>query len=65
MFMRRLKYWRQSARRSEALREEMELHIAETAAKLQDDGMVPESARAEARRRFGNNAKFNPWLSET
>jgi predicted permease len=44
----------ESARRSEALREEMELHLAEKAAELQADGMTPEGARAEARRRFGN-----------
>ena len=44
----------QSARRSEALREEMELHLAEKAAELQADGMTAKRARAEARRRFGN-----------
>lgn len=44
----------ESARRSEALREEMELHLAEKAAELEADGMTAESARAEARRRFGN-----------
>jgi predicted permease len=44
----------ESARRSEALREEMELHLAEKAAELQADGMTPECARAKARRRFGN-----------
>jgi macrolide transport system ATP-binding/permease protein len=44
----------ESARRSEALREEMELHLSEKAAELQADGMTPECARAEARRRFGN-----------
>jgi putative ABC transport system permease protein len=43
-----------SARRSEALREEMELHLAEKAAELEADGLTPEHARAEARRRFGN-----------
>jgi predicted permease len=43
-----------SARRSEALREEMELHLAETATELEARGMTPECARAEARRRFGN-----------
>src|SRR5205809_3425389 len=32
----------------------MELHLAEKAAELQADGMTPECARAEARRRFGN-----------
>ena len=44
----------ESARRSEALREEMELHLEEKAAELQADGMTAERARAEARRRFGN-----------
>jgi len=54
MWIRRLRYWIESARRSEALREEMELHLAEKAAELEADGMPPERARAEARRRFGN-----------
>ncbi|MBV8820090.1 MAG: ABC transporter permease, partial [Acidobacteriaceae bacterium] len=54
MFIRRLKYWMESARRSEALHEEMEIHLAERAAELEADGMTPQSARAEARRRFGN-----------
>ncbi len=54
MWIRRLRYWIESARRSEALREEMELHLAEKAAELQADGMTAERARAEARRRFGN-----------
>src|SRR5260370_33362806 len=52
--LRRLRYWIESGRRSEALREEMELHLAEKAAELQADGMTAERARAEARRRFGN-----------
>jgi predicted permease len=52
--LRRLRYWIKSARRGEALREEMELHLAEKAAELQADGMTAERARAEARRRFGN-----------
>jgi predicted permease len=43
-----------SGRRNEALREEMELHLAETAAELESGGMTAESARSEARRRFGN-----------
>jgi putative ABC transport system permease protein len=43
-----------SARRSEALREEMELHLAEKAAELETDGLTTAHARAEARRRFGN-----------
>ncbi len=44
----------ESARRSEALGEEMQLHLAEKAAELEADGMTAERARAEARRRFGN-----------
>lgn len=44
----------ENARRSETLREEIELHLAEKAAELQADGMTAEPARAEARRRFGN-----------
>src|SRR4030081_863566 len=54
MLIRRLRYWIESERRSEALREEMELHLAEKGAELQADGMTAERARAEARRRFGN-----------
>src|SRR5579862_6411768 len=54
MLIRRLRYWMESARRSEALHEEMELHLAERAAELQAGGMTAERARAEARRRFGN-----------
>ena len=52
--LRRLRYWIKSARRSEALGEEMELHLAEKAAELEADGMTAERAQAEARRRFGN-----------
>jgi macrolide transport system ATP-binding/permease protein len=52
--LRRLRYWIKSARRSEALSEEMELHLAEKAAELEADGMTAGRARAEARRRFGN-----------
>src|ERR671938_155874 len=54
MWTRRLRYWLKSDRRSEALREEIELHLAEKAAELEADGMTAERARAEARRRFGN-----------
>jgi predicted permease len=52
--LRRLRYWTESARRSEALREEIEFHLAEKAAELEAGGMTAEGARAEARRRFGN-----------
>ena len=51
---RRFRYWMESARRSEALREEMELHLEEKAEELQAAGMTAEQARAVARRRFGN-----------
>src|SRR5215469_13049040 len=54
MLIRRLRYWMESAKRSDALREEMQLHLAEKAAELEADGMTVEHARAEARRRFGN-----------
>src|SRR5512146_2635494 len=54
MLIRRLRYWMESGRRSEALREEMELHLAEKAAELEADGLTPDGAWAEARRRFGN-----------
>src|SRR5262245_24756422 len=54
MLIRRLRYWMKSAKRGEALGEEMELHLAEKAAELEADGMTAEHARAEARRRFGN-----------
>ncbi len=54
VLIRRLRYWLRSTRRSDALLEEIELHLAERAAELQADGMTPERAGAEARRRFGN-----------
>jgi macrolide transport system ATP-binding/permease protein len=54
MWMRRVKYWLEGARRGEDLREEMALHLAEKAAELEARGMTPERARAEARRQFGN-----------
>lgn len=54
MLLRRLRYWIENGRRGEALREEMELHLAERAAELEADGMTADDARAEARRRFGN-----------
>ena len=68
MLIRRLRYWMTSATRSEALREEMELHLAERAAELEADGMTVEHARAEARRRFGNvglkyEASREIWIS--
>jgi macrolide transport system ATP-binding/permease protein len=51
---RRLKYWVENTSRSEALREEMELHLAEKAEELEAGGLTAERERAEARRRFGN-----------
>ncbi len=52
--LRRLKYWIESSKRSEILREEMELHLAEKTEELQAKGMTEKQARAEAHRRFGN-----------
>ena len=52
---RRLKYWVENTSRSEALREEMELHLAEKAEELEADGLTAERARAEARRRFATS----------
>ena len=54
MWTRRLKYWWERDKRSAALRDEMDAHVAEKAAELQADGLTPDQARAEARRRFGN-----------
>ncbi len=56
MWMKRLTYWLERDKRGAALREEMELHLAETAAELEAEGMTAERARDEARRRFGNFA---------
>src|SRR5260221_4632713 len=52
--LRRVKYWIESGKGSEALREEIELHLAEKAAELQADGMTADRARTEAHRQFGN-----------
>ena len=70
MLIRRLRYWMTSARRSDALRDEMELHLAERAAELEADGWTRVDARAEARRRFGNvglthEASREIWISRS
>ena len=54
MLMRRLRYWLESAKREARLRDEMDLHIEETAAELRDRGFSESDALTEARRRFGN-----------
>ena len=54
MLIRRLRYWLESSRRDATLRDEMELHIEETAAELRDRGLSEQDALTEARRRFGN-----------
>jgi macrolide transport system ATP-binding/permease protein len=54
MWIRRLKYWWERDKRSAALRDEMDAHVAERAAELQEEGLTPEQAQSEARRRFGN-----------
>ncbi len=62
--LRRLRYWLERGRRSASLREEMELHIAETAAELLGEGMTAERALAEARRRFGNPGRVQEEARE-
>jgi len=54
MWIRRLRYWLGSAEREAALRAEMDSHIEEKAAELRERGLDEASARAEARRCFGN-----------
>ena len=51
---RRVRYWRNDAERNRLLREEMEFHIASMTDDLVSQGMPEESARAAARRKFGN-----------
>ena len=53
MLKRRVAYWLGSAGREAMLREEMELHMEEVAAGLEEQGLSKADARAEARRRFG------------
>ncbi len=62
--LRRLKYWRDRAGRGQALREEMELHLAEKAAELEAGGQTAENARAEARRQFGNVGRMHEQSRE-
>jgi len=54
MFIRRIRYWLNSAKRRTALFEEMQSHIEEKAAELRTKGLSEADAYAEARRRFGN-----------
>lgn len=54
MFIRRLRYWLASAKREDALHDEMALHIEEKTAELRETGLCEEEARAAARRLFGN-----------
>jgi putative ABC transport system permease protein len=54
MWIRRIRYWMKSIHRQAELREEMEAHIEERAAALEEQGLKRPDAVAEARRRFGN-----------
>lgn len=54
MLIPRLRYWLHWAKRRDALRTEMELHIEEKAADLIEKGLSESEARAEAQRHFGN-----------
>ena len=60
-----------SARVADDLDDEQRFHLESTAARLEREGLSPEAARLEARRRFGNAAalsersrdvKLLPWL---
>jgi predicted permease len=70
---RRLRYWLRRGERQRLLAEEMEFHVGSYANDLMEEGMSPEDARYEARRRFGNmtqqseNARgiwIARWLSD-
>lgn len=54
MLIRRIPYWLQSGRRLAELRAEIEAHIEEQAAGLEEKGWTRSDALAEAKRRFGN-----------
>src|SRR5262245_28590517 len=54
MFIRRIRYWLNSAKRRRDLLAEMQCHIEEKAAELLADGFSEAEAYMEARRRFGN-----------
>src|SRR5262245_57705246 len=60
-----------SARVADDLDDEQRFHLESTAARLEQEGLSPEAARLEARRRFGNasalsersrDVKLLPWL---
>ena len=52
MWIRRIRYWLSRGRRQEALRAEVEAHLDERAAELEERGLTATAARAEARRRL-------------
>lgn len=54
MLSRQIRYWLDRKGRDAALRAEMEAHIEECAATLEEQGLNPTDALAQARRRFGN-----------
>ena len=54
MFLKRLQYWLNPAKREAALRSEMEQHLEETIAGLRAGGLSASDAGAQAQRRFGN-----------
>lgn len=55
MWLRRLRYWMESAKRGRQLREEMRLHVEEREEEYRARGILPSDARARARRRFGSS----------
>jgi hypothetical protein len=56
--LRRIRYWSRTNTEEAQLDEEMRLHIALRAEKLQATGMSPEEAAHAARRRFGNQLQL-------
>jgi predicted permease len=68
-FLRRIRYWFRTNTEQAQLDEEMRLHIALRAEKLQAGGMSPEEAGQTARRRFGNQLQLRErsqqmWISQ-
>lgn len=54
LLMRKLSWLAQRRRREEELNEELQFHLEEDAAELQESGLPPENARWEAHRELGN-----------
>ncbi len=71
--IRRIRYWLHARTERAALEEEMRLHVALRAERLQDQGLTPQEAARAARRTFGNELQLEErsremwiarWLDE-